>query len=64
MSAAAPASATDAVDDGVTGILVDGTSEESIADALNRLLSDKELARRMGEAGRRKVAQNFVGRKM
>ncbi|MFZ1933035.1 MAG: glycosyltransferase family 4 protein [Thermoguttaceae bacterium] len=50
--------ATDAVDDGVTGILVDGTSEESIADALNRLLSDKELARRMGEAGRRKVAQN------
>jgi phosphatidyl-myo-inositol dimannoside synthase len=50
--------AVDAVDDGVTGILVDGTSEESIADALNRLLSDRELARRMGEAGRHKATDN------
>ena len=50
--------AMQAVEDGVTGILVDGTSEQSIADALNRLLSDGELARRMGEAGRRKVAEN------
>jgi len=50
--------AMDAVDDGVTGILVDGTSEESIADALNRLLSDRELAHRMGEAGRCKATQN------
>jgi phosphatidylinositol alpha-1,6-mannosyltransferase len=50
--------AVDAVDDGVTGILVDGTSAESIADALNRLLYERELARRMGEAGHRKATQN------
>jgi phosphatidyl-myo-inositol dimannoside synthase len=50
--------AVDAVDDGVTGILVDGTSEQEIAEAVNRLLSDKDLARRMGEAGRRKAKEN------
>jgi phosphatidyl-myo-inositol dimannoside synthase len=48
----------DAVDDGVTGILVDGADEKCIADALNRLLSDRGLAERLGKAGRRKAAEN------
>jgi phosphatidylinositol alpha-1,6-mannosyltransferase len=48
----------DAVDDGITGLLVDGTSADEIADAIQRLLSDKDLARRLGEAGRQKSLRN------
>jgi phosphatidylinositol alpha-1,6-mannosyltransferase len=47
--------AVEAVDDGVTGILVDGADPGDIARAVIRLLSDHELARRMGEAGQQKV---------
>ena len=43
------------VEDGVTGIVTDGTPE-GIAAAVDRLAGDRELARRMGEAGRAKVA--------
>lgn len=50
--------AVDAVDDRVTGILVDGYSEQSIADGIDQLLSDPSLAQRMGEAGRRKANDN------
>jgi glycosyltransferase involved in cell wall biosynthesis len=50
--------AVEAVEDGVTGILVDGTSEEDIVGAIGRLLSGRDLAKRMGEAGRRKAAEN------
>lgn len=42
------------VEDGVTGLVTDG-SPEALADAFDRLHSDKELARRMGEAGRERV---------
>jgi len=45
------AGALDAVADGETGLLVDPTDERAVADALTRLLSDRELARRMGVAG-------------
>ena len=41
----------DAVADGETGILVDGNSVEEIAKAAIQLLSNKELAQRMGHAG-------------
>lgn len=44
------------VEDGVTGIVTDG-SPEAIGDAIDRLASDPALARRMGEAGRARVAE-------
>jgi phosphatidylinositol alpha-1,6-mannosyltransferase len=43
--------ALDAVEDGQTGLLVDPEDEESVADALVRVLADPELATRLGEAG-------------
>jgi len=49
---------TDAVIDGVTGILVKPTVD-SVAGALIELLKDREKARRMGEAGRRFVVERF-----
>ena len=48
----------DAVDDGSTGILVDGTRADEIAQAIQTLLSDGVLAKRMGAAGREKVLRN------
>jgi len=44
--------ATDAVRDEVTGLVVDGAEVAEVSSALVRLLSDRELARRMGQAGR------------
>ncbi len=43
------------VDDGVNGIVTDG-SPAALGDAYDRLASDRPLARRMGEAGRERVA--------
>jgi phosphatidylinositol alpha-1,6-mannosyltransferase len=43
--------ALDAVLDGVTGLLVDPTDPVEVADAITRLLSDGELAARLGRAG-------------
>jgi phosphatidylinositol alpha-1,6-mannosyltransferase len=45
------AGALDAVADGETGLLVDPTDARALADALTRLLGDRELALRMGRAG-------------
>jgi phosphatidylinositol alpha-1,6-mannosyltransferase len=42
----------DAVADEETGILVDPSSCDQVADAVVRILSDSELAARLGEAGR------------
>ena len=42
------------VEDGVTGIVTDG-SPEQMGDAFDRLAADKEWAARLGEAGRRRV---------
>jgi len=41
----------DAVVDGETGLLVDPTDPDAVAAAAIRILSDDELARRLGEAG-------------
>jgi phosphatidyl-myo-inositol dimannoside synthase len=43
--------AIDAVADGVSGLLVDPTDAAAVADALKRLLLDRELAQRLGRAG-------------
>lgn len=44
------------VEDGVTGIVTDGSAKE-LGAAFDRLNRDRELARRMGEAGRERVAE-------
>jgi phosphatidylinositol alpha-1,6-mannosyltransferase len=51
------AGARDAVIDGETGLLVDPTDERAVADAITRLLLDRELARRLGEGGARRARE-------
>jgi phosphatidylinositol alpha-1,6-mannosyltransferase len=50
--AGAVGGATDAVVHGETGLLVDPEDHVAVADALVALLSDRELARRLGRGGR------------
>jgi glycosyltransferase involved in cell wall biosynthesis len=47
-----------AVDDGRTGLLVDPTDAGALADAIERLVTDRELARRLGEAARREIVEH------
>lgn len=47
--------ALDAVSDGETGLLVDPTDHVALADAITTLLLDRELAARLGAAGRRRA---------
>jgi phosphatidylinositol alpha-1,6-mannosyltransferase len=49
--------ASEAVQDGVTGLLVDPSDVAEVADAIVRVLEDEELARRLGENGRKKAMQ-------
>jgi glycosyltransferase involved in cell wall biosynthesis len=49
----------DVVVDGETGRIVPGRSPERLADALEELLADGDLRRRMGEAGRRRIVEGF-----
>jgi glycosyltransferase involved in cell wall biosynthesis len=50
---------SEVVDDRVTGILVPPCRDDLLAEALDELLSDHSLRRRMGAAGRRRVESNF-----
>jgi len=50
--------------DEVTGLLVEPGNEPELAQALNRLLGDPALRTRLGEAGRRRVAEEFSVRQM
>jgi glycosyltransferase involved in cell wall biosynthesis len=43
----------------VTGLLVEPGSEQALGRALSRLLGDPQLRARLGEAGRRRVAEEF-----
>jgi glycosyltransferase involved in cell wall biosynthesis len=47
------------VEDGVSGYLVDPRDSEETGLSLARLLSDRDLARRMGEAGRRRIVETY-----
>lgn len=49
----------DALADGVSGFLVDPLSQEEITEALARLLTDRDLAQRLGEHGRSRVVHEF-----
>ena len=49
----------DAVEDGVTGLLVPPGDVEAIRHAVSRLLEDTALRRRLGEAARERARQRF-----
>jgi starch synthase len=50
------------VDDGRTGLLVPPSDPAALAAAINRLLDDPDLARRMGIAGRERAVAHFSWR--
>jgi glycosyltransferase involved in cell wall biosynthesis len=43
------------IDEGTDGYVVDGDDAQAMGERMDRLLSDPETCRRMGEAGREKV---------
>ncbi len=45
--------------DGVTGLLVEPGDESALAQALNRLLTDRQLSARLGAAGQQRVREEF-----
>jgi glycosyltransferase involved in cell wall biosynthesis len=49
---------------GIDGILIDPGNAEELADALLQVLSDNDLADRLGRAGHERVAQNFTTRQL
>ena len=51
--------APETVEDGVTGFVVDVESPDALAEAVLRLLADPALRKRMGEAGRRRVENEY-----
>jgi glycosyltransferase involved in cell wall biosynthesis len=55
---------TDAVVDGMTGILHQPASDSEIADAMSLLVSDGALRRRMGEAARDRVINKFSAERL
>jgi phosphatidylinositol alpha-1,6-mannosyltransferase len=51
----------EAVVDGTTGYVIDARDRAALVSAIGKLLDDRDLARRMGEAGRAHVAERFSG---
>ena len=51
--------APDAVIEGVTGVVVNGTDNSEITDAIVSLLNDSERAKKMGKAGREWIVDNW-----
>ncbi len=49
----------DAVEDGVSGILVDPLSPEDVARGVRTLLEDRELLQKMGQQGRQRAWEHF-----
>ncbi len=61
--AARHTAAAEIVVDGDTGLLIDAAAPGELAAALARLLADRELAGRLGEAGRRRFEEVFTPRR-
>jgi glycosyltransferase involved in cell wall biosynthesis len=55
---------SEAVVHGETGLIVPPKNINKLAEAISFLLADKILAKRMGEAGRRRIKENFSIEKM
>lgn len=51
----------EAVEDGVTGLLVDPTDVDQTAEAVIKLLTDKNLANRLGQQGKEREKEIFNG---
>jgi len=51
---------TETVENNRMGFLVDPKDPKSVANAICRLLEDKKLSKQMGEAGRKRVEDNFT----
>jgi phosphatidylinositol alpha-1,6-mannosyltransferase len=49
---------SEAIEDGVTGLLVDSHHPDKIAEGIIRILSDERYARELGENGRRRVVES------
>ena len=49
----------EAIVDGVTGLLVDPSCPDELADAIARLLTDRDLADRLGKQGRLRAVNDF-----
>ncbi len=58
-SRAARGGAADAVEEGVSGLLVDPESAEAVANAIVSLLRDRAKARAMGQAGLARAEREF-----
>ncbi len=54
--------AVDAIEEGVSGFLVDPMSSDEIANRLISLLTDQDLAARLGQGGRKRVESEFTWR--
>jgi glycosyltransferase involved in cell wall biosynthesis len=52
------------IEDGKSGLLVSGPDVEEISRAAIKLLQQRDLAQRLGRAGRVRVEQNFSADKM
>lgn len=52
--------AAEQIEHGVTGLLVPPNDPEALAQAMAKLLSDSDAARKMGEAGQRRFAERFT----
>jgi glycosyltransferase involved in cell wall biosynthesis len=57
-------SVAEVVRDGETGLLVPPEDPDAVAEAIQRLLADERLRRRLGEAGRRLVLERFTAAHM
>jgi N,N'-diacetylbacillosaminyl-diphospho-undecaprenol alpha-1,3-N-acetylgalactosaminyltransferase len=47
------------VDDGINGLLVPVKDAPALARAMERMINDPEMRKRMGKAGRKKVEREF-----
>lgn len=54
----------DAIVDGVTGILVDPNNSNEIADAIVRIVSNPDLAKRLGEHSRERIEAEFTPKEL
>ncbi|HOV21519.1 MAG TPA: glycosyltransferase family 4 protein [bacterium] len=49
----------DIIENGINGFLVEPENSEELAKALEKILKDENLARKMGEENRRKIVENY-----